>query len=113
MSLFCTENFQDLSYTFLKLSFELRNAPGIFPEQPGCLYRVAEGIHLKFFLPHPGILIRIILFPAGAAGGRIKGIGVRLDTNILKLPNKNLTVTGVKVCGMLFLTIWRPLPICF
>ena len=39
-------------------------------------------------------------------------IGIILP-NIPKLPNKNLTVTGVKVCGMSFLTIWRPLPICF
>ena len=36
-------------------------------------------------LPHPGILIRIVLFPAGAAWRRIKSIGVGIDTNILKL----------------------------
>ena len=86
MSLLSAENFQDLSDTFLKIAFELGNTPGIFPEQPGHLYGVTERIHLKLSLPYPGILIRIILFPAGAAWGRVEGIGVRIDTNIPELP---------------------------
>ena len=85
MGLFCAKDFQNFSYAFLKLSFKLGNTSCILPEQPGQLYGITKRIYLKLSLPHPGILIRIVLFPAGAAWRRIKSIGVRIDTNILKL----------------------------
>ena len=85
MVLFGAENFHDLFGGLKPFLGKVRSDPGIFPEQVGQLYGIAQRVDLILAFPEFGFHIGFILLESLAVGRLVESVGIRIGEDAINL----------------------------